>query len=401
MRAALLPLAIVMSPQVVLSALALGLPVLAPLVVADAGMAPESVGLISGCAGFGAVWMFAANGAVTPVLGPLRALMAACLLAVLGTLIVLTGWAPAIFLGAVIMGFAYGMAGPAGSQILSTHAPKNLWGTLFSIRQAGVPLGGAIAGLVGTGLAALYGWRIGFLALTVPPILCAALLVFVPVGYRSMVGSTRLRLRALFEPRLVAAPFRTLKAMPQLQSVTLASLGFAMVQGSLFAFFTTYLTDGLGIAIVLAGSLYATMQIASFAGRLSIGVLADWLGEIRPLLRALSLGGAAACILMACLDESWPEPILFAIAIVVGIASATWNGLFLAEVARLATDQDVSRATAGATFFTFVAYMVTPALFAGIVALTDYQTAFALCALAPLANVMILRAEPRGTLHHS
>ncbi len=391
MRAALLPLAIVMTPQVALSTVSLGLLVLAPLLVADAGMAPESVGLLGGCIGFGSVWMFAANGAVTPALGPLRALMAACLLSTLGTALVLSGWAPAIFPGAVIIGFAYAMTAPAGSQILSTHAPKKLWGTLFSIRQAGVPLGGALAGLIGTGLAAACGWRVGLAALALLPLVCAVSLVVAPVGYRSMVGAAAFRLRALFDLRLVAAPFRTLQEMPQLRRITLASLGFAMVQGSLFAFFTTYLTDGLGFALVLAGSLYAAMQIASFAGRLAIGVLADWLGAIPPILRALSLGGAGSCILMACMDDSWPESLLFAVVILVGVASATWNGLFLAEVARLASEQDVSRATAGATFFTFVAYMITPTLFAGIVALAGYQVAFALCALAPLANLMILR----------
>ena len=43
MRAALLPLAIVMLPQAVLSVLQLGVPVLAPAFIADAGLALEEI----------------------------------------------------------------------------------------------------------------------------------------------------------------------------------------------------------------------------------------------------------------------------------------------------------------------------------------------------------------------
>jgi hypothetical protein len=55
MRDSLLPLLIVLMPQVALSALQLGVPVLAPAFVAGIGMPPEAVGLIGGFMGFGSV----------------------------------------------------------------------------------------------------------------------------------------------------------------------------------------------------------------------------------------------------------------------------------------------------------------------------------------------------------
>lgn len=131
MRSALLPLTIVMLPQVALSALQLGLPVLAPALVAELGLAPEMVGPIGGCIGFGSIWMFAANHLVTPVFGPLRALALASLLAVLGTILVVSGSLTGVFTGAVLIGFAYAVTAPAGSQILSAHVAQRLWGTVF------------------------------------------------------------------------------------------------------------------------------------------------------------------------------------------------------------------------------------------------------------------------------
>ena len=130
---ALYPLTIVMLPLVALSVLQLGLPVLAPVFVEEAGLAPEAVGIIVGCMGFGSVWMFAANERITPVLGPLRALTVACLLGGAGTGLVMTGWAPALFPGAIMIGFAYAITAPAGSQILSAHTP---WAARSSVSSA-------------------------------------------------------------------------------------------------------------------------------------------------------------------------------------------------------------------------------------------------------------------------
>ena len=384
MRAALLPLMIVMLPQIALSVMQLGVPVLAPALIADLGLAPEAVGIIGGCVGLGSVWMFAANRAVTPVLGPLPALAIACLLSVLGGGLFLSGHVAAILTGAVLIGFAYAVTAPAGSQILSAHVPKPWWGTAFSIRQAGVPLGGAFAGVIGTALAVRFGWQVALAGLIALPLLCTAALRAAPQRFRGGGNSHRFRVSDLFRPSVVITPFQTLKALPQLRGLTFASLGFAAVQGSLFSFFTTYMTDGLGLGLALAGALFATMQIVSFGGRLGAGVLADRIGSFRAVLIGMSLAAACACALMAGIKPEWPTPVLFIVAGATGLAAATWNGLFLAEIARLVPPDLVGQATAGSTFFTFVAYMATPPAFALAVHLANYQVAFILAGIAAL-----------------
>lgn len=394
---ALYPLTIVMLPLVALSVLQLGLPVLAPVFIEDAGLAPEAVGVIVGCMGFGSVWLFAANDRLTPVLGPLNALIWACIIGVAGIALVMTGWAPALFPGAVMIGFGYAITAPAGSQILSAHAPKRLWGTLFSIRQAGVPLGGAIVGVVGTGLAVAHGWRVGFACLLLLSLAGVVLLATAPAAYRGGADGSAFRLRRLVHPSVIATPFRTLRDLPQLRSLTLASLGFAAVQTSMFSFFTTYLTVDHGLSLPLAGTLFGTMQVAAFLGRLGIGVLADRLNAIRPILLIMSAAGSCACIAMGMLDPDWPRALLFAVAAFIGLAAATWNGLFLAEIALVVPSEQVGQATAGTTFFTFAAYMATPPVFAGIVVLTSYQTAYAAAAIAALFSfgcLLFVRPTP-------
>lgn len=394
MRSALLPLGIAMAPQTALSVVQTGIPVLAPAIVLSMGMQPEAVGLIGGLMGFGAVWFFAANRVITPVLGPLRALWIACALAGVGVAMILTGLMAFVFIGVIAVGFAYAISAPAGSQILSQHTPKALWGTIFSIRQSGVPIGGAFAGLVGAGLAEAHGWRVGMVALVVVPVICGVLLLLAPERFRGGTNGEAFRAKPIFDPRNARRPFRTLREFPALRPVTIASLGFAIGQGTFFSFLTTFLTDSIGLSLALAGLLYSIAQVASFAGRIAAGVVADAIGSTRLMLMAMAVASSLALVMIAWIDPGWPKGWLYLCAVIAGISTATWNGLFLAEIAKLVPAERVSEATASSTFFTFVAYMLAPPLFGALVWVGGYGLAYHIMAGLVLTAGLALFTVP-------
>lgn len=396
MRSVVLPLGIVMAPQIALSAVQTGIPVLAPAIILAIGLQPEAVGLIGGLMGFGAVWLFAANRAVTPVLGPWQALVVACALAVIGAAMILTGLMTFVLAGAVVVGFAYAISAPAGSQILSQHTPKALWGTIFSLRQSGVPIGGAFAGLVGAGLAEAYGWRVGLAVLAIVPLTCGCLLLLAPGRFRVGTNGEPFRARPIFDPRNARRPFQTLRELPQLRPVTIASLGFAAGQGTFFSFLTTYLTDSIGLSLALAGLLFSIAQVASFGGRIAAGVVADAIGSTRFMLVAMAVASSLALILIARIDPGWPRGSLYVCAAIAGVSTATWNGIFLAEIARLVPAERVSEATASSTFFTFVAYMIAPPLFGTLVWLGGYFLAYHIIAVLVLTAAFAFIATPRS-----
>ncbi|MEO0823635.1 MAG: MFS transporter [Pseudomonadota bacterium] len=397
MRGLILPLSVVLSPLAAMAAVQQGLAVLAPAYTAAAGLAPEAVGLVGGLSGLGSVWFFAATGAILPVLGPVRALIWACLLAAGAALLFLPASAWLIFLAAPLVGFGYAATAPAGSQILSAHTPRRLWGTLFSIRQSGVPAGAAVAGVLGAGLAAVADWRVGLAALAALPLLAALFLATRRAPFRPGPMEGRLRLRAVAAPGNLRRPFLVLAATPGLWRLVVASLGFAAVQGSAFTFLTTYLTDGVGLSLAMAGTLFATMQGASFLGRVAIGFLADRSGSTRGALLVLGPVSAGAAMLLTVASPTVPVAALFAGAIVIGASVATWNGLYLAEVAGLAEGTRVSEVTAAATFFTFLAYMATPPLFAAAVRLAGYDAAFfTVAALVLMTTLALLRRRGGG-----
>ncbi|MFM9942537.1 MAG: MFS transporter [Hyphomicrobiaceae bacterium] len=390
-------------PLMALATLQNGLPVMAPALMQAAGMRPETFGWVGGAMGLGSVWLYMANAAFTTSLGPLRATQVAAAIAVIGVLLVLTGWFPLMLLGGLLVGFGYATMTPAGTQILADHTPRARRSTLFSIRQAGMPAGGAIAGLVGSTLVLAFGWRVALgglallVALVVPCLALAPSALNGPAERRS-----RFRLSRLVDPTNLGAPFRCIAGSPELRRLSAACIGFAVVQGTVNTFLVTYVTAGLGLTLTLAGALFATMQTSSVIGRMFLGFVADYMGSPRPVLQCLSVMSAASVLLLATLGADWSSWQLYAALAFTGMSISTWNGLYLAEVANLAPD-NVSEATASTTFFVFATYMVTPPIMALIITLAGYRAAFALAAAGALCAGLLLtiRWPKRALPDHS
>jgi MFS family permease len=153
----------------------------------------------------------------------------------------------------------------------------------------------------------------------------------------------------------------------------------------------TFLTESFSLTLVLAGFVMAVSQAASVLGRLVWGVAADRLITRRGMLGLLGLGMAASAFATLGADPAWPKWLLFLFASVFGATAVGWNGVYLAEVARLAGVERASRATGGCLFFTFLGVVVTPPLFNVVHALTgSYATAYAVFGLPALAAGMRL-----------
>src|SRR3546814_19331100 len=79
------------------------------------------------------------------------------------------------------MGLSNGTANPAGSEVLQRYSPPGKRNLIFSIKQAGVPLGGVIAGLAIPAMVISVGWRAALFA--------CAILVVVPTLLTSRMSA--------------------------------------------------------------------------------------------------------------------------------------------------------------------------------------------------------------------
>src|SRR5512135_3273412 len=76
-----------------------------------------------------------------------------------GLVLLTVGSMPLLLASALVLGLGYGPITPASSHILAKTTPPHMMSFVFSVKQTGVPLGGALAGIVVPPLVLLGGWR--------------------------------------------------------------------------------------------------------------------------------------------------------------------------------------------------------------------------------------------------
>jgi len=121
-------------------------PVLAPVAAMDLGLAASSAGistaLIYGAAAFAAP----ASGSFIARLGPMRTSQLCLVFVAVGISCMAIAHPLAAAVGAILIGFGYGPVTPSSSTILNERTPPNWRAFIFSLKQTGVPVGGALAG---------------------------------------------------------------------------------------------------------------------------------------------------------------------------------------------------------------------------------------------------------------
>ncbi|HZS85203.1 MAG TPA: MFS transporter [Stellaceae bacterium] len=392
-------LAVTSLMQVTSALLTGAMPVIGPTLTAAAGVPPERIGHVTAMSAFGTMLFLVAGNPLLPRFGAVRLLQAGALLGAASLGLALLGWWPALLLAALLLGIGYGPSPPAGSDILQRHAPAHRRVLVFSIKQAAVPLGGAFGGLILPPLATQYGWRAGLAAIA----LTALATAFLVQPWRGVIDGNGAGEPPRSAPPLLGwsalmRPFRALAAVPGLPRLSYVGFAFAVVQGSLLGFYVTDMVDGLGQGLAEAGRAFAVLQGTGVVARVSIGWIADRIGSALATLQALTIASMAAALLAAAMASAWPWWAFLAAAGLMGFAATSWNGVYLAEIARIALPGQVGDATSGSTFVTFIGYVLGPASFAALVGATQsYRLAFALVALLPLSAALLLLRARRVT----
>ena len=410
MRPVLVAVAVTLAVQVLTATALISPSVIAPAAAGDLGVAPQAIGLFVSFAYFAAMLSGLATGGLIARFGALAVCQAAVVIAGVGlalgklaTLAVVP--LVVILLAALLIGAAYGLVNPVSSHILARHTPPGAMALVFSIKQTGVPIGGAIAGAVVPTLILAMGWSNALPALGAVCVLAA--FAFLPA--RAVIADApkagdAAPARAPFAYRGRRAldgmigPIRLVLSRPRLRDLALVSLGYASAQLVFIAYFVSHLTLQLGFSLVTAGVVYAFAHGASIVGRIAWGAVADrWLSP-RATLAALGVVSAACAALTALFSGAWPLLAIVTVALLYGASAVGWNGVFLAEVARSAPPGQVGAATGGTQFFTFGGAMAGPPVFTAIVSATgSYMWAFAFFALVPLTislRLLAVRTAP-------
>lgn len=388
-------LTVLLAAQLVASYAGRAVAPLAPFLEAEFSLTKTQVGLLTSALFTGQVVGAVPTGLLTDLIGVRRMLVLAPTALAAG-LVVLAGasrlqW---VMLGLAAAGFWYGSLHSVTNKGIVEWFPPARRGTAVGIKQTGVTTGTALAAAVLPVVALWLGWRgavgVNLVAVAVLGLACAAL-------YRRPPGA----------PARAAAPGSTRRALLALLRpgrywlINTVALLLNIVQFSVSTYLLLYFRDTLGHSLVAAAGFLALSELAGSGGRVLWGVLSDrvWGGRRQPAMQAIAGVGATALVGLSLLPPGAGGAVATGLVILLGLASAGFNGIWMnlaseaagAESAGIATGMSLSIGSSGA--------VIGPPLFGLLVDATgSYRLAWqALAVLAGLvfAGLAALRLEAR------
>jgi MFS family permease len=371
-------------------------PVIAPKLAAEMGVEPSLIGfqmsLIYGAAMLSSpllTWLVTRHGAC-------RAIQVGLLFSVVALALALLSGLAALIAASILLGAAMSVMTPAAAHILFRFSPPRHRNLLFSIKQTCVPAGWMIVALVAPPVALTFGWQWAIAVVMLFALLMTAALQPVRAVWdddrKPQAGGVRQQARE----GLVL-----LWRVAELRWLSMASMFMSGVQLCLSSFAVTMLVQEAGYDLVAAGVTLSVAQGAGVTGRIIWGWIADRYGNCLAMLLRLSAVMVACCCVMAFVTPQWPRALMALLFLVFGASAIGWNGLFLAEVARLSPQGKVSVATSGAMAWNFAGILMGPALFAVIYRFNgSYAHTFGLLtlfAVAGFVSLLMTAASARRT----
>jgi MFS family permease len=342
--------------QILSTLTALALTAIAPTVAAALGVGPYFVGYQISLIYAAGAFASASAGTLVDRYGAVRIEQFALACYAFGLAGLAAGWLPLALLASLTIGVGYGVQNPASSKILNAVTPRHRRHIVFSIKQAGVPIGGVVASLGFPLLAASMGWRRALLVAIVPSIAMIALLA------RDHAGEVH----DAPERQSVIAGFlaeqRLVWRGPALRILAVLGMLYSSIQLSLSAYAVTMLV-ARHWSLVGAGAAAGLIQLFGAIGRVSWGIVADRRGSGFGVLAVIGF------VSMMCMMAMTGLPYLsitaqLAVLALFGFCISGWNGVLMAEATHHCAPADIGRVIGGALVYTFIGVTVGPAAFA-------------------------------------
>lgn len=372
LRTALVPIGAMLGAQMLVSLAVLSLGVLMPAVARDLAIDPKLVGAFTAVIYSVASVIALLSAGPISRLGAVRVCQLAMIAAAAGLAINAAASVIAVIAAVALIGVAQGPINPASAHILSQRVPREWFGLVFSVKQTGVPLGFAAAGVLLPLLLPILGWR-GATLFAACMLLAGAI----------VIELLRARLDAAVAPSGPSTGIWSsivhVMRHPEMRVLGWSALLYVVAQHTFTFFLVTYLYEHCRLGIAEAGFLLFLAQLGGTAQRLVLGALGDRFPRMM-LLGWTGIGIAAGAVATGLIAHDTPYWLIGAIVLAYGTVVISWNGVSIAEFAALAPTGQVAAVAAVQTALAFSGAVIGPPLFGLIAAVADYRTAFFLVA---------------------
>ena len=374
------PSAMMLSVAVVSALVLNAVPILAPVAAEALSFSPEWIGYFISIVYVAGMLSALVSGNFIVRYGSIRVSQLGLALCALGLALVASGNLALIVLGALIMGIGYGPISPASSHVLGRTTSPERRSLAFSIRQTGNPIAGFLAGLAIPVLVVVTGWQITLF-------LVAALsmaFIWVAEPFRQELDSDRLA-TSPFSLSQITQPIKLVFMNRDLRELGIVSFVFCGLQMILTSYLVTYLTLEINISFVAAGFVLAMTQLVSVFARVFWGWVADRFLSPRKVMVILGVTMAACAVLTGILTATWSYGFIMLLMTIFGASAIGWNGVYMAEVARVSPPGMIASTTGASLFFTYLGGIVCPSGFAFVIMATkSYQYGFIIFGLLAL-----------------
>jgi sugar phosphate permease len=368
--------------QASFSAVAVGLPALAPALRADYGLSIGQTGIVLGAVGIGMLPTLLAWGLLADRTGE-RAVIAGGLAAaalVLAATAETVGFGPLTLLLILAGAFGASVNAASGRVVMGWFGPHER-GLALGIRQTAVPIGGAASAAALPWLASAGGTHLAFLALAGG--------CFASAG----VGGLLLRDAPGREPSPTSGRVGSVTHDRTMWLLGGGSALFLTAQIAILGYCVLFLHEHRGLSSHAAAAVLAGINVLGIGARIAAGRWSDRSGErIRPI-RTIGLLLSGGMAVVAVLVDA-PLGVLVPALVVAGVLGLAWNGLSFTAAAETAGHARSGAALGLQQTLLGVLAAIAPPGLAAIVAASSWRAAFAVAALGPLLGATALRAVP-------
>ncbi|MBL6617846.1 MAG: MFS transporter [Reyranella sp.] len=393
MNRAVIPVASMLAIQAMISLCVLALSVMMPAVATDLAIDPKLVGVFTAI--IYAVAAVLALIAAEPIvrLGAVRVCQFALLMGAIGLAFNALALVATTVIAVLFIGAAQGPINPAAAHVLAQRVPREWFGIVFSIKQTGVPLGFALAGVLFPFLLAHFGWRGASLVAAVMALATILIVELIRPGIDVVVTAGR-------PTASIWRSIRYVLGHAQLRVLGWSAFVYVIAQHTFTFYLVTYLYEHCGLSIARAGLLLALSQIAGTVMRLVSGAAGDRLPRMK-VLAWTGIAMTAGCVATGLIQADTPFWLIAVVVIGYGSVVISWNGTSQAEFVHLSPPGEAAAIAAVQTALAFSGAVFGPPLFALIASAVSYRAAFfavAACVLAAAVwQVAAARALPVAT----
>jgi MFS family permease len=367
----------------------LALPVMAPAVAADTGLAPSLLGVYSFVMWSAALVGSSLAGELIARLGAVRVVQVMLALSATALGCGASGWTPALALVPPLIGVACAIETPASSDILARVTPAAHRSFIFSLKQTGVQVGGMLAGVAYPAALPALGWR-GTMA-GVAMLMLAWAFALEPMRRRLDAASHAPRPPASGSGRL-ALVWRH----RALRDLATASFVFHATQICLNTFLVAFLVGEHGYSLAAAGLALAVAQFGGFLGRLGFWLIIGPRLGVMTLLLGIGFGMTAAALATGLAAGVLPPLALGVLCFFFGLTASGWNGVYLAEIARQAPPGEIARVTGGVMMMSYAGLILGPVAFSAAAGAASMGAGYVLLAAGTFVGTLVLRGARRA-----